>query len=84
MNQEFLSYIKQNLEKGRAKEQIWGDLKQAGWQEKSLKRAFQELGLMEMDVLPGIGDLLERVFRAYKDMFWTLVGIMLPPFYWDG
>ena len=80
MNQEFLSYIKQNLEKGRAKEQIWGDLKQAGWQEKSLKRAFQELGLMEMDVLPGIGDLLERVFRAYKDMFWTLVGIMLPPF----
>lgn len=33
-----------------------------------------------MDVLPGIGDLLERVFQAYKDKFWTLVGIMLPPF----
>ena len=80
LNQELLDYIKQNLEKGKTKEQIWEELKRAGWQEKSLKRGFQELGLLEMDVLPGIGDLLERIFQVYKDKFWTLVGIMLPPF----
>jgi len=79
-NQELLNYIKQSLEKGNSQEQIWEELRQAGWQEKSLKRAFQELGLLEMDVLPGIGDLLERTFQAYKNKFWTLVGIMLPPF----
>ncbi|OGZ24322.1 MAG: hypothetical protein A2896_01665 [Candidatus Nealsonbacteria bacterium RIFCSPLOWO2_01_FULL_43_32] len=80
MNQELLNYIRQDLEKGKSKEQIWEELKRAGWQEEKLKRAFQNLGLMEMDVLPGIGDLLERIFQVYKDRFWTLVGIMLPPF----
>lgn len=80
MNQGVLIYIKQSLEKGNSQEQIWEELKRAGWQEKSLKRGFQELGLLEMDVLPGIGDLLERIFQVYKDKFWTLVGIMLPPF----
>ncbi|RLC34648.1 MAG: hypothetical protein DRZ76_02340 [Candidatus Nealsonbacteria bacterium] len=79
-NQELLNYIKQSLERGLTKEQIWEELRRAGWQEKETKRVFQELGLMEMDVLPDIGDLLERVFRLYKDRFWTLVGIMLPPF----
>lgn len=79
-NQEILNYIKQNLERGITKEQIWEELKRAGWQEEDMKRAFQDLGLMEMDVLPGIGDLLERVFQTYKDRFWTLVGIMLLPF----
>lgn len=79
-NQKILHYIKQNLEKGKTKEQIWEELKQAGWQEKGLKRTFQDLGLLEMDILPGIGDLLERTFQLYKDKFWTLVGIMLPPF----
>ena len=63
MNQELLNYIRQDLEKGKSKEQIWEELKRAGWQEEKLKRAFQNLGLMEMDVLPGIGDLLERIFH---------------------
>lgn len=80
MNQEVLDYIKQNLEKGKTKEQVWEELKQAGWQEDKLKRAFQELGLLAMDKLPGIGDLLERTFQFYKNRFWTLAGIMLPPF----
>jgi hypothetical protein len=80
MKQELINYIKQSLERGNPKDQIWEELGRAGWQEKETKRAFQELGLMEMDVLPGIGDLLERAFQAYKDKFWTLVGIMLPPF----
>ena len=53
-NQKLINYIKQSLEKGNSQEQIWEELKQAGWQEKSLKRGFQELGLLEMDVLPGI------------------------------
>jgi len=30
MNQELPNYIKQCLEKGKAKEQIWEELKQAG------------------------------------------------------
>lgn len=79
-DQKLLNYIKENLEKGETKEQIWGDLKMAGWLEENLKRAFQELGLLEMDVLPGIGDLLERTFLIYKNRFWTFAGIMLPSF----
>ena len=79
-NQKLINYIKQSLERGNPKDQIWEELRRTGWQEKETKRAFQELGLMEMDVLPGIGDLLERIFQVYKDKFWTLVGIMLLPF----
>src|SRR3989339_248756 len=44
MNQELLNYIRQDLEKGKSKEQIWEELKRAGWQEEKLKRAFQNLG----------------------------------------
>ena len=48
INQQLLNYIKQHLQE-KSQEQLLEELKQVGWQEKDIKEAFIELGLLKKE-----------------------------------
>jgi len=75
-NQQLINYIKQALQQ-KNQAQISEELKQAGWQEKSIEEAFVELGLVKKTNLWDIGSLFEKTWHLYTSRLGVFVLIRL-------
>lgn len=90
--EKLLNYIRDQLQRGKTKEEIKKELLGVGWQEKDIEEAFNLVGVSQQfaapsisaetfipSTLPGVGDLLKRTFSVYKRRLGTFVGIMIIP-----
>jgi|GEM_PF-2624877 len=76
-NQQLITYIKQQLEQGKEKEEIKQELLQAGWSEEAINEVLAELGLIKKEATWSIVNLFEKTWQRYTSRLGVFVLIKL-------
>lgn len=75
-NQKLIDYIKQIIQT-KNQEQVLEELKQVGWQEKEIKEAFEELGLIKKQKMTDASSLLGKAWQFYTSRLGVFLIIRL-------